>query len=54
MLCCQIYRNALCKNVCEKADTYDYDRTNEHSIHEEVARLRETRRLTLKGAAVLV
>lgn len=42
-----------CKDVRE-ANTYDYDRANEHSVHEEVARLREARRLALESAAVLV
>jgi hypothetical protein len=48
----EIYR-MQCKDVRE-ANTYDYDRANEHSVHEEIARLREARRLTLESAAVLV
>ena len=40
--------------VRERQNTYDYDRANEHSVDEEIARLREARRLALKTAAVLV
>ena len=40
--------------MCEKTDTYDYDRSNEHSVYEEVAWLCEARRFALDGAAVLV
>ena len=39
---------------CLQISTYGNDAREKHGVYEEVARLREARRLPLDGAAVLV